>query len=105
MRVDGQLAGLVHEGAEGERGVTAVHHHAHPLDGLGGAATRGTPPRLLMPGTHQVCPAGHTVGAHTVGRGHRQGEGRTRVCHAVFSKRLHGMRRRGGGGRGGGRMN
>ena len=52
--VDRKLAaGLVHEGAEGECGIAAVDHHAHPLDGLAGAPAGGAPaPWLLMPATH-----------------------------------------------------
>lgn len=98
VRADGQLAGLVHEGAEGECGVAAVHHHAHPLDGLAGAPAGGAPPGLLVPAAHRVRFAGHAVEADAVGRGYRRGVGRPRVSHTVFPKRLHGMRRGGGGG-------
>lgn len=100
VRVDGQFAGLVDEGAEGERGVAAVHHHTHPLDGLGGAPSGGAPPRLLVPGTHRVGSIRHAVGAGAVGRCCRAGVGRPRVGHTVLPEGLHGMQRRGGGGGG-----
>lgn len=44
MGVDRQLAGLVNEGAQRERGVAAVDHHTHPLDGFSRAPSGGAPP-------------------------------------------------------------
>lgn len=44
MGIDGQIAGLVDERAQGQRGVAAVHHHTHPLDGLSRAPPGGAPP-------------------------------------------------------------
>lgn len=71
MGVDRQLAGLVNEGAQRKRGVAAVDHHTHPLDGFGRAPSGGAPPCLLVPDTHRVRFSQHTVEAEAMGRCHR----------------------------------
>lgn len=44
MGVDRQFIGLVNEGPKRKSGITAVHHHTHPLDGFSRAPAGGAPP-------------------------------------------------------------
>ena len=69
------VAALVDEGPERERGVTAVHHHTHALDGLGRAGGGRTAGRGLVPQAQPARPARSAVQPYSVDTGVRGGGG------------------------------
>lgn len=67
------IAALVDKRPERERGVAAVHHHAHALDGLGRAGGGRPAGRGLVPQAQPARPARGAVQPYSVDTGVRRG--------------------------------